>query len=220
MGSLVVRVLVALLLVVLLAEAAREAVASWAARSGSIEAIGRAERWDRSNPEWPARYARTIAAERPDADPPEATRAFERAVELGPHRAENWAALGQALELKGDAGAAGRAYKRAIENFPRSPDINWEYANFLVREGDSARAAKPLRAAITGDPALRTGAFDLAWRAGIPGEQILEIASGRQDTLSAFLDYLDATGRVDAAAGAWTRLLESPEPFDIDAAAR
>jgi len=219
-GSLIVRGLLGLLLVVLLVEAAREAVGSWCARSGSIEAIGRAERWDRSNPEWPARYARAIAAEHADADPPEATRAFERSVELGPHRAENWAALGQALELEGDAGAAERAYERAIENFPRSPDINWEYANFLVRKGDAAKAAGPLRAAIAGDPALRTGAFDLAWRAGIPGEQILEIASGRQDALSAYLDYLDATGRVDAAAGAWKRLLELPEPFDIDAAAR
>ncbi|HXQ26882.1 MAG TPA: tetratricopeptide repeat protein [Candidatus Acidoferrales bacterium] len=220
LASLLVRMLLAVLLAGMLAEAGREAMASWCARSGSLDALRRAERWDPSNPEWPARYARTVAAEDPDADPPEATTAFERAVELGPHRAENWAALGQTLDLAGDAAGATRAYKRALEDFPRSPEINWEYANFLMREGDAEKAAEPLRAAIAGDPALRTGAFDLAWRGGIPGERILEMLPARQDVLSAYLDYLDATGRLDAAAGAWKRLLERPEPFDLDAAER
>ena len=219
-AAILVRFVLALALAVLLAEAGREAVASWVARSGSLDALRRAERWDPANPEWPARYARTIAAEHPDADPPEAASAFRRAVELGPHRAENWAALGQALDLEGDAAGATRAYERALGIFPRSPDINWEYANFLMREGDAAKAMAPLRAAIAGDPALRTGAFDLAWRGGISREAILEILPARQDVLSAYLDYLDATGRIDAAAGAWKRQLERPEPFDLDAAER
>jgi hypothetical protein len=214
------RVLLGLLLGACLALAARETVANLFASRKSLEGFARAGRWDASNPEFPARTARKLGEQGGDADPREMARGFEIATRLGPRRAENWAGLGEALDLAGDNSGAARAYQRAIELFPRSPDINWQFANFLLRSGDAAGAIAPLRRVMEGDPSLRQGAFDLAWRAGIPREQILQILPARQDILSAYLDYLDSTGRVDAAADAWKRLLASPEPVNFDAACR
>jgi hypothetical protein len=218
------RIVLGLMFAACLALAARETVANMFAASKSLEGLSRAERFDASNPDFPARYARALSElggeQGGDADPREIARAFATAIKLSPRRAENWASLGEALDLAGDTAGAARADRRAIELFPRSPEINWQFANFLLRTGDSAGAIAPLRAAIEGDPALRQGAFDLAWRAGIPREQILEMLPARQEILSAYLDYLDSTGRVDAAADAWQRLLALPEPVNFDAASR
>jgi len=219
-ASLLGRGLLALLLAVLLVQAAREAVASRLAARNSLDGIRRAERWDPSNPEYPARFGRALAADPVDADPQEVAHAFGTAARLGPHRAENWAGLGEALDLAGDSAGAARAYERALQLFPRSPAINWQYANFLIRAGDATQAAAPLRAAIEGDATLRMGAFDLEWRAGMPSAEILAIVPARQEILSAYLDYLVRTERLDAAEDAWRRLVASPDAFDMDAALR
>ena len=126
---------------------------------------------------------------------------FAAATRLGPNRAENWAALGESLELAGNIPGA-IPPGNVLHLFPRSPAINWQFANFLIRSDEPAKAASPLRTAMLGDPALRTGAFDLAWRAGMPRDEILKIIPARKDILAAYLDYLDATGRLDASAGA------------------
>jgi hypothetical protein len=218
--NVVVRVALGLVLAACLVLAAREAVASLLADRSSPDALARAARWDSSNPDFPAQLARKLSDQGRDADPREIARAFEDATRLGPNRAENWEGLGEALDLMGDGPGARRAYQQALDLFPRSPDINWEFANFLLRSGDNADAIAPLRMAIEGDPSLRVGAFDLAWRAGFPRDQILADLPQREDILSAYLDYLDASGRVDAAGGAWKRLLASPEPINLDAACR
>jgi hypothetical protein len=218
--NVAVRVSLGLLLGVCLVLGAREEVASLLAAKKSPDSLARAALWDSSNPDFPARYARKLAAQGRDADPRAIARALEDATRLGPHRAENWAGLGEALDLMGNSIGATRAYRRALELFPRSPDINWEFANFLLRSGDISGAIEPLRMAMEGDPSLRVGAFDLAWRAGIPPDQLLAALPQRDEILSAYLDYLDASGRVDAAGNAWKRLLASPEPINFDAACR
>ena len=218
--NVAVRVSLGLLLATCLVLAAREALANLVAAEKSPDAFARAARWDGSNPDFPAGSARKLADQGRDADPRDIAREFEEATRLGPHRPENWEGLGEALDLVGDSAGATRAYKRALELFPRSPDINWEFANFLLRSGDIAGAITPLRIAIEGDPSLRVGAFDLAWRAGIPQDQILAALPAREEILSAYLDYLDASGRVDAAGDAWKRLLSSPETINLDAACR
>jgi tetratricopeptide (TPR) repeat protein len=214
------RVTLGLVLVVGLVPTSRETVASFFAATKSLDGVAQSARWDDSNPEIPGRYARELANQGRDADALQNSRAFENATRLGPYRAENWAGLGEALELTGDSSGAARAYRRALELFPRSPDINWEYANSLLRSGDTKGAMGPLRAAIEGDPSLRIGAFDLAWRAGIPRDQILAALPAQEEIFSAHLDYLNATGRLDETGDAWKRLLTFPEAIDFDAACR
>jgi hypothetical protein len=215
-----VRGLLSLLLVACLVEIAREAVAARSAENNSLAALYRARRWDPSNPTYPVQLALSLAANSPGADPREVVRLLEESTRLGPRRADTWASLGGGLESAGRISDAVGAYERALDFFPKSPEINWEFANLLIRAGEESRALAPLRQAILGDPSLRTGAFDLAWRAGIPHGQILEISSVQQDILSAYLDYLVRTHRLDAAASVWNRLLISPESFDLDAAFR
>ena len=77
-----------------------------------------------------------------------------------------------------------------------------------------------MRVAITGDPALRTGAFDLAWRAGLPPEEILESVPDEPKALSAYLDYLGRTNRLEAAKEVWSRLMARQDAIDRDAAFR
>ncbi len=218
--GIVVRGLLSLLLVACLVEIAREAVAARSAENNSLAALYRARRWDPSNPTYPVQLALSLAANSPGADPREVVRLLEESTRLGPRRADTWASLGGGLESAGRISDAVGAYERALDFFPKSPEINWEFANLLIRAGEESRALAPLRQAILGDPSLRTGAFDIAWRAGIPHGQILEISSVQQDILSAYLDYLVRTHRLDAAASVWNRLLISPESFDLDAAFR
>ncbi|HKV05103.1 MAG TPA: tetratricopeptide repeat protein [Candidatus Acidoferrales bacterium] len=214
------RLALGILLSAAIVQSVREAVAGHLARKDSLEATRRAERWDSGDPGLPAEYARRLATERQEGDPREISRAFEDATRRGPDRAENWAGLGQALELAGNIPEARRAYERALELFPRSPEINWQFANLLVRAGDATGAMAPLRAAVEGDPSLRKGAFDLAWRAGIPRDEILKNIPEDQAIFAAYLDYLDETARVDAATEVWKRLTNLPEAIDFDAAAR
>jgi hypothetical protein len=218
--GIVVRGLLSLLLVACLIEIAREAIAVWSAENNSLAGLYRARHWDQSNPTYPAQLALSLAANSPGADPREVVRLLEESTRLGPRRADTWASLGGGLESAGRISDAVGAYERALEFFPKSPEINWEFANLLIRGGEESKAVAPLRQAMLGDPSLRTGAFDLAWRDGIPPDQILGIIPVRQEILSAYLDYLVRTHRLDPAASVWNRLLASPESFDLDASFR
>jgi hypothetical protein len=215
---LVLRVAISLLLVTCLALVARGIIASWFAETKSIAGFRHAREWDPSNPDYEVQLALLLAANpSSSSDPSEIVRLLQDATRLGPQRADTWASLGGALESAGNISRAEEAYARALELFPRSPEINWEYANLLIRAGEESKAIEPLRQTILSDSSLRAPAFDLAWRAGIPREQILGMIPARQEVLSAYLDFLVRTHRLDAAASAWQRLLASP---DLDAAFR
>lgn len=216
----IARVLKLLLLVLCATAAVREEIAAWYAHGRALEGYRKAESWDAANPAYPAAIARMMGAHLETADARSMAREFETATRVGPQRAFEWANLAGAYEASGRIADAERAYDRALEIFPKSPEINWQYANHLVRAGYLTAAIHPLREAILGDARLRIGAFDLAWRAGEESGQILQMIPDRQDILSAYLDYLVRTGRLDAAGPVWQRLVASPEEFDFDAAFR
>ncbi len=214
------RAILCLVLVACLDGAVHEGIGAMFARRGTPDGIGHAEIWDTGNPEYPAESAHLMAAEVESAKPLEMARDLEASTQLGPYRAIRWANLAEAYELAERIPDARHAYQHAVVLFPKSPQFNWEFANFLIRNGDTASAAEPLREAILGDPLLRVGAFDIAWRAGMSQEQVLQIVPDEQDTLSAYLDYLVQAGRLDAAPEVWRRLMASAEPFDTDTAYR
>jgi hypothetical protein len=197
----------------------RQGVASRLGREGTLERLQRAQRWDPSNPSFPVAAAELLSNS-PELDPPQVVSSLEVAMREGPNRALNWALLGEAHELAGDDKNAAMAFERGLSLFPKSPKINWVYANFLIRSGDPQRALGLMRVAITGDPALRMGAFDLAWRAGLPPEEIFESVPDEPDALSAYLDYLGRTNNLDAAKNVWSRLMAGHDAIDRDAAFR
>jgi tetratricopeptide (TPR) repeat protein len=212
--------LAAMCLIACLAGAAREGSAAWHARAGTLDGLRKAESWDPANPAYPTAMARLRGAQLEGADARLMAGELEVATRLGPSRAFEWANLGEAYDREGRRADAERAYGRALEIFPKSPEINWEYANFLIRGGDAGSARQPLREVLLGEESLREGAFDLAWRAGAGEEAILGMISDRQDILSAYLDYLVRTQRLNAAEPVWERMAASPEEFDTDAAFR
>jgi len=195
-------------------------VASWWAHKDTADGFRKAERWDSSNPDYAVGLGRALMSEEMEGDQRGSVLAFERAVALGPMRAENWASLGEARASAADPLVATLAFRRALDLFPKSPAINWEFANFLIRRGELEGASIPLALALAGDPALREGVFDLAWRAGMMPAKILKILPGQPETASAYLDYLVSTGRLDAAGAVWRGLVESSYPIDLGAAFR
>lgn len=208
-----------LILVGLAVASTRQGIASRLGREGTLERLQRAQRWDLSNPSFPV-AAGELLSNSPELDPPRVVSSLEMAMRKGPNRALNWALLAEADELAGDDKNAAMAFERGLTLFPKCPKINWVYANFLIRAGDPQRALGLMRVAIAGDPALRMGAFDLAWRAGLPPEEILEAVPNEPDALSAYLDYLDRTNRLDAAKDVWSRLMAGQVAIDRDAAFR
>ncbi|HUJ32858.1 MAG TPA: hypothetical protein VLY23_16365 [Candidatus Acidoferrum sp.] len=213
------RIAMALILVALAVAATRQGVASWLGSADSLARVRAAERWDSSNPDF-AVTAAEILSRTPDVPSAGVISSLELAARTAPNRALEWAMLGDAYGTAGDDSAANAAFRHALELFPRSPKINWMYANFLIRSGDIRSAIGPLHLTIEGDEALRTGAFDLAWRAGLPEDRILAAVPELPETLSAYLDYLVRTNRLDAAATVWPRLLAQPGRMDFDAAFR
>ena len=197
----------------------REGIASWLGRKGTIERLGQAQEWDPTDPGLPVAAAELLSNS-PDEDSARVAHSLDVATREGPNRALNWALLGEAEEFAGDDKKAAMAFERGLAEFPRSPKINWVYANFLIRAGDAQRALGLMRVAIAGDPALRTGAFDLAWRAGLPPEEILEAVPDEPQALSVYLDYLGRTNRLDAAKDVWSRLMARQDAIDRDAAFR
>ncbi|HTS13120.1 MAG TPA: carbohydrate binding domain-containing protein [Candidatus Limnocylindrales bacterium] len=213
------RIALALVLFCLAVEGTREGIATRLGDSESLSRIRSAEEWDPPNPDLPVAAAAALAAST-DSDPSQAVASLERAVRIAPNRAMNWALLGNAYEAAGDRAAADSAFARGLRLFPRSPEINWMYGNFLIRSGDADRAIAPLELAIEGDSTLWTGAFDLAWRAGIPSNLILDAVPHEPATLAAYLDFLVGTNRLDAAATVWPLLLAQPGRFELDTAFR
>jgi hypothetical protein len=215
--SVVGRITLALVLVVLATVSTREGIAAWLGRRGTTDAVRNAQALDPANPNLGV-TASEIFSNSPDSDPESAVRVLESANRSSPNRAFNWALLAEAGDAAGNAPLADGAFQRGLALFPRSPKINWMYANFLIRSGDSARSLARLRLAIDGDPSLREGAFDLAWRAGFSPSQILIAVPARSDTLSTYLDYLALTNRLDAAKDVWSRLDSAAERPELGAA--
>jgi adenylate cyclase len=69
----------------------------------------------------------------------EAVRAAGKAVELSPDLADAHLALGAALRLSHDPGAAAE-YERAVELNPHDANVHYRFAKFLVLEGEKRRA--------------------------------------------------------------------------------
>jgi adenylate cyclase len=76
-----------------------------------------------------------------DQSAEEALTAARKAVELAPALADSQLALGAALALKRDPGAA-HAYSRAVALSPYDPNVHYRMARFLVLSGDKAGAIR------------------------------------------------------------------------------
>jgi tetratricopeptide (TPR) repeat protein len=140
---------------------------------------------------------------------------YEKATRLSSHRARYWAELGGAYDLAGRPEDARRAYEQAQQLFPNSPRINWQLGNFYIRQGKTAKALPAFQKVLLGDPRLRLPAFDLAWRAGVDADLILQrMIPPNVEILFQYLNHLVRKERMGEAEQAWARVLELGLPLE------
>jgi len=184
-------------------------VAAWYFNQGSPEGIRKAIEWDPGNARYSAALAQALQNSLGGVNIQEVVDLSEQATRLSPHNASYWADMGGAYEWAGRLADAQRAYEQAQRLFPNSPDINWKLGNFYVRVGKVDEALRTFRNTLLGEPNMRWGAFDLAWRATGDSELILaEMLPPDPAIFLQYLDYLSAMQRMDEAGKAWARFLE------------
>jgi hypothetical protein len=195
--------------------AARQGIAAWYFGRGTFEGVKRSAAWEPQNPHYLNALARAIQVSFTADDRTQILRLYEKVTRLAPAESEYWVELGSAYELDGKLEDAKRAYGRALQSFPNSPEINWRVANFELRAGRLPEALRALRKTVTTEPGMREAAFDLAFRAAVPGDEILaQVIPPEKEILFEYLSFLLDTKRLDDAAHAWAQILATSIAFE------
>lgn len=193
----------------------RRGLAEWYYSLQTLDGLRRAVRWCPENARYLAALADALDYSALAGDAGEAVRLSEEAVRLAPLDARGWARLGAAYEAAGRTADAAPAYHKAVVLFPRSPQMNWSLGNFLLRQDDTAGALAAFRKVVTASPAMRRGAFQMAWGATDDSRQILEgMIPQQREVFLDYLRYLLDTGRLDAAREVWWRMLDGGFPME------
>jgi hypothetical protein len=197
-------------------QAVRQGIGAWNFRQQSPQAIETAIKWDPRNPEYYNALGTLTRLYSDSANPATIIELFKSATELSPENAQYWVDLGGAYEGAGRRDDALRAFEHASQLFPESPDINWKLANFYVRAGKSLEALRTLRKVLVGNNALSQQAFALATNAMRDSNAILDtMLPPRANIFFEYLQFQIQTGRMDAAAQTWGRLLQLNLAFDL-----
>lgn len=195
------------------------ALGYWFYRQPAPEGLYKAIEWDPGNHYYYSALGRFLQKSSEEVDPEIVIQLFQKATTLSPHQARYWADLGGAFEWAARKEEALGAFERARDLFPNSPEINWRLGNYYLRDGKTVEALKAFRKVLIGEPALANQVFELAWRAGVDADLILEtmIPSLRQ-TVFRYLGYLIRTEHIDEAEEVWGNLLSLGLRFEPKAA--
>lgn len=165
-----------------------------------------------------AEYWLRVADAREAAGEP-AGDALGRALAASPLNARAWIRAGLAAEMAGDLPRAERCLLRAADA-SRMYEPAWTLANFYFRRNNPREFRRWMtRAAEMSYGDLRP-LFDLAWRIGDDPAAILQALPPEGAAARAYLDYLTAADRLDAAQAAAARLCERASRDDRDALLR
>jgi Tfp pilus assembly protein PilF len=99
------------------------------------------------------------------AQPTDAIRDLESAIELRRRDYLLWLELGRARQVVNDTDGALSAFHESVRLAPYSVSPRWQLGNLLLRAGRTDEAFAELRRAAAGDPDLLPIVFDLAWNA-------------------------------------------------------
>jgi len=213
--SISLRVLLAFGLLFCIYLVTTRAVAHWYFLQSPPEGLHKAIAWDPGNPMYYSALGRVLQQSSQETSPEEVIQLFETATKLSPHQARYWAELGSAYEWAGREQDALRAFERARDLFPNSPQFNWRLGNFYLREGKTTEALKAFQKVLLGDPTLREQTFDLALRATIDPELILQhMIPSDKYIFFQYLNYLTRKPLMNEANQAWNHLLEREIPFE------
>ena len=169
--------------------------------SGSAQQVARAAALAPGNARYQLREAELRAAAGEDPQ-----HALERAAKANPYDAEAWSRAGLAAEMDGKYSLAERCLSESAR-LSSLYEPRWTLANFYFRRGRMEEFWKWTRSGLEWAYGDRTPLFRLAWEAGVDGDEILNRAMGNDaKVLNAYLHFLLATGRLEAAEGCAARL--------------
>ncbi len=194
----------------------RAALTAWADseyRTGTPQAIGRAERLMPSNAVY--HYTNALLREQNEPVSPAIESEFAAAVARSPRYSDALMAWSVEKELRGDKNGA----EELLLDAQRKDHLlrpTWALANFYFRQGDTDRFFKEARESlrIIGASGLSEGRFDpgpifaLCWKSGADASTILDRAiPPDRPILGSYFNYLVATGNIPAIEQCASRLL-------------
>jgi len=187
----------------------RMALADYQMRRGTAERMNAAIALAPDNAEYSARLAFLLT----DEDPPRASDAVRRAIQLNPWDSASWIDLGLRAEAEGDEPRAQQCLLRAAE-VDRKFLPRWTLANYYLRHNDAARVwvwAKDAAAMVYGDA---RPLFRLCGRLQEDGKLIERLEIRDPDVWGEYLGYLVDQNRLDLIGPAVERLLRENRVAD------
>lgn len=145
-----------------------------------------------------------------------AGRAFHRATEVAPNRAETWAALGTTFDREGQHRLAQTAYQKALELEPFRTTTLTNYGLSLVLSGDLPGAEAKLRLAAANADAGARVTENLALVLGLQGRfDDMKAISGQAAPDQVVDQNADLLRGLIRPARSWESLSETPAPIRV-----
>ncbi len=209
-----VAVLVIVLTVVYLGQAARMFVASWLGDRVQLSSLERAAWLDPGDADYRnhlGRYFDLVAR-----DPATAVGYYLAAVRLNPHSARFWFDLASAYQVLGDTPHQTSALEHAIEADSMTPDVAWEAANLYLVQGQNDKALREFRVVMANDSSLTGAAIRFCWRIEPDVDALLRDAvPDNSDAYLSFLALLETNQETAGTFKVWDALMQSRQPFEL-----
>ncbi|MBU3920397.1 MAG: hypothetical protein KJ961_07280, partial [Alphaproteobacteria bacterium] len=147
-----------------------------------------------------------------------AGRAFHRATEVAPERAEAWAALGTTFDQQGHHGLAQTSYQHALQFEPSRTTTLTNYGLSLVLTGDLAGAEAKLRLAAANPDAGARVTENLALVLGLQGKfDEMKTVSGAAAPAQLVEQNAALLRGLIQPARSWDALSDTPAPARVAA---
>ncbi len=202
---------------VLFFETGRVVIAQTLSDSFQPSSIQQAISLDAANPDPHFELAKILLLTGDPAQQVTAEKEFRTAIQRNPNFAAYWSGLGTACYANGDQSCANASFTRARQLAPSNPDFVWQAAINDVVSKQPQAAVSELKTFLRLQPEGLTQSFQLLTRGFENPELVWRSLLDAQDLRAQmkFLEYLAASGRVEAANGLWQDLASQKKPVSI-----
>ncbi|HUK47579.1 MAG TPA: hypothetical protein VLW06_08310 [Terriglobales bacterium] len=145
--------------------------------------------------------------------PGAALRWSQSAIALDPNNNRYWLHQAMAQEGLGDFSAERNSLIQASFHEPHSAGLAWDVANLLLAQGDTQDALPEYRKVMENDPPRTLSAIEICWRIDPDADFLLQNVLP-ENVDKAFLSFLISKNEPDAAAKAWSRIVELQQPVE------
>ena len=201
----------------LLLETGRIVIAQTLSDSFQPSSIKRAIAWDAANPDPHFELAKILLLTGDPSQQVTAENEFREAIQRNPNFAAYWSGLGTACYTNGDQSCANESFTRARQLSPSNPDYAWQAAINDVVSHQPQAATDDLKTFVSLQPEGLTQSFQLLTRGFADPELVWRDLLGSADVSARmkFLEFLAASGRVEAANGFWQDLASQKKPVSL-----